>query len=255
MVIQEAPEDDVRRSDIAERLINACISFLHRRTEALPTTEAMGDTYPIVTGPMVGAEGIFGGLVIAFFEDQRTYSGRASNIYGSDKWKQMIFIKVDDLSTPRQIMYSLQNARTRSTLRHEIQHVLDRIRRKKKTVFTGASQKSNADDGFEKYYNSPSELNAYFHNVAEPLLERIRFVQKHGIELEGLFGHVSMDFREWFTTRIASLPATEASFWKWLSDQNKRKVIKRLEKLHALYVKLNAASKAKYSEETEEIDV
>lgn len=249
-MLNEAPEDDVRRSDLAERFIDACVSYLYRAEKPLPTTEFRAQDHPIVTNEMISGPRIFDGLILAFFEDDRSYSGRASSVFGAPGWKYAIFIHVDDISTPKKIMYSLTSPKIRSTLRHEVQHVLDRIRSKKKDKTPPVpSDRTNADDGYDKYFNSPSELNAYFHNVAEPLLERIRFIHKHGLEMDGIFAPIDPDFRTWFSKHIASLYGSHAMFWNHLTDDNKRKVIKRLEKLHSHYFKLNKAIQAKYSEE------
>lgn len=248
-MLNESPEDDARRSDIAERFIDAARSHLYHRENPLMTIPALGVESPALTTDEFEPPAILSRGMIIFFDDDRPYSGRASSVYNDPHYRYAIFIKVmDATASPRDLSYQLSDRKTNSTLRHELQHVLDKIRRKRK-IIPSDDQKSNADDGPEKYYNSASELNAYFHNVAEPLLERIRFLQKHGFELEAIFPPLEKDFRKWFADRIANLHGPERSFWKWLSENNKRKVIKRLEKLHSHYFKLNKAIQAKYSEE------
>ena len=246
--IIEASEDDLRRSDLISDFHRACIKYLYHATY-LPRIKIADKRYPTISGDEVFGAGIFGDVLIAFYDDYRNYSGRVLRSHG--EYRYVVMLHVNDLE-PKAIARELAN--NKQTFQHEFHHVLDLKRAKNKETIRGHifktdlddSGQSISDDDLSGYYNNPLELNAYFNNLAEPLLERMRFIQKHGYEAYQLYPEIDNNFRDYFKNNVI-----EGGSWKYreyyrhLTDANKRKVIKRLSGLFELFQKIVEKYKSK----------
>ena len=125
---------------------------------------------------------------------------------------------------------------------HEMIHVLDGTRYK---VPFSDMQYTNPDENVSGYYNDPVEMNAYFHNLAEPLLDRLRGIKTDGIEYLELFdvvgatSEIPRDFRTYLTKIVQKrYPQNLKAFWDSLTEDNKRRLTKRLMKLFQEYWRL-----------------
>ena len=243
-LVIEGAEDDVRRSAIADSFINSLLHYLYHKEGILPTTILDGRKCPLVDSEMLNLKGIFGDLVVVFFDHETNFTGRAARIHptSNNSNRYVVFLKVDGLS-PREIYYSLCRDRRRDTFRHEMVHILDKKRRKTKKPF-GEPETADSDGksvDLTAYFNNSQELNAYFHNIAEPILARMRWMSKHGPDHVGLFPNLPDDYREFLADRLTFISGPERDFWLHLTKTNKRKVISRLSRLYDLFQKAIAA--------------
>lgn len=115
---------------------------------------------------------------------------------------------------------------------HEITHYLDS---KRNPAFFGG--KDNEDDGRSGYYNNPNEFNAYFTNLAYPLLHFLNLVEEGGsAERLASVLKISRDFKanlEMMVRRAATKPnGAYKRFYEKLDQRNRRALMKRLYALH-----------------------
>lgn len=125
--------------------------------------------------------------------------------------------------------------------KHEFIHVLDGIRSDEKS-------KSHPAEDQTRYYNSDAELNAYFHDIASPLTGIIDEIAKgygSASELADLYD-ISGDFKRDLKRMLGTDMATRR-FVSYLTYENRRKIIRRLARLHGEVVRLLAQEKAKSS--------
>jgi hypothetical protein len=270
-MIFEAAEDDTRRSQMGEDFLHSLMSFLYSHEHPLQKIRIHGSSdpkgSPIIFPSMFSQYGIFGDVMVAFRELGTTsYMGRASNIHSSSnihdpdgkRIRYLIEIVVDEIpaeNTNRALYYHLTKSRTKDTFLHEIQHILDYKRRK-----TPKKTDGKISDGTSKYkdntayFNSPAELNAYFHNVAEPVLARLRWLNKHPYDTFGLFDELPREYKEFLEQRKRQLTGIHRTFWNNLSEANRRKVMSRLSKLYDL-LNTTIALHDKYAEQSEDSNV
>ena len=112
-------------------------------------------------------------------------------------------------------------------------HVMDDVRYKSTNAkFVDPKNK-------EQYYNDPAELNAYFHNIAEPLLDTLKMVKQEGLDILKLSPEIPTDFRVFVADRVKTLRHEPLKqFWAHLNDRNRRRLVSRLHSLHSEYVGL-----------------
>lgn len=120
---------------------------------------------------------------------------------------------------------------------HELIHYLDN----KRHEFIGKAKGNNEDDRSNtsdaEYYNRPHELNAYYNNLAEPLLHTL-LVSETNIEAakrlaKGL--HIDKDFLKTFKMLFSSGHAGNyitKKFYDNLTPQLKKNIVRRLYLLH-----------------------
>ncbi len=270
-IVYEAAEDDVRRSRQAEDLMHAVISFLYKRERRLPTIHHAGIECPYLSSAMLppAIDENFAPILIIFCPETDSYVGRATKIHSSfdgGYTKYALILAVDiydnvaDL-TPENIYGFMCRDRARATFMHEAQHILDYQRSKKKPKPepepTDGTTTPIAKTDLKVYFNNPAELNAYYHNLAEPLLSRIRFAQKHcndDPEIFNLYDHIYDDFKDYLASRIRSISGTYRAFWDNLTDQNKRKIIVRMQKLYTLYQETQTDIRNRISQKWKEED-
>jgi hypothetical protein len=119
---------------------------------------------------------------------------------------------------------------------HELIHYLDSARNS--TMYS----KSTGEDkqGKAEYYNDPAEFNAFFHNLAQPLLAFLE-AARNDAGLPGLTQFakaqgIDLDFKETLAMLIQRAqgqanPALKR-YWTYLLPDRRRRVIRRLYALH-----------------------
>lgn len=239
----EDAESDLMRSVRAEDFMLAIKKYLYNlEDQKLDTANINGVDHPVIWGKDVWGPGFFGDVLVAFYEDRRPYAGRAFKI-PNNRYRYGIKIGVDDMSSTRLIYYALTDSKISQTVQHELQHIIDYKRKKdkrEKDKKSFSDYDNPKDDELSDYYNSPAELNAYFHNIAEPLLSRMRFIQKHGLEAAQIYPDLEDNFRDYYTNHVVNMTGRYQPFWNNLNELNRRKVIKRLKNLFDLFVEFQA---------------
>lgn len=263
-MITEAPEDDVRRSAMVDDHLHAVLSHLYHRTMPLPIVHLpSGHDCPVLYPYMINSKGIFQDTMIVFKQHDDGNHGTFSRLtqpfrdHDGNTIRYMVQIQLPPHNemTPRAIYGDLSMSRIRDTFRHEFQHMLDHKRRKAPRRSEETVPQEDRDTAYmQKYFNSPQELNAFFHNVAEPLLDRVRFFQKHGLAPMGLFDPIDKSFDKFLKDRINQLYGPQRQFWNHLTPNNKKKVMTRLAKLHELFQKI-ISTEDKYDDTVEEPNV
>jgi len=237
MRINETSEDDLRRSQLGDDLLMALISYLYKKPaeQKLPLLQLKNRDMAYVRVDDLDIPRIFHDVLIAFAERRDadpSGSVRKVSAQNGIRFILTIYLSINDVETQtyRSIYNAMYANDRRETFRHEVQHILDIKRFRDKSAVKSTMSNNNYQD----YYNSPLELNAYFHNVAEPILNQLRFIQKHPDVFE-LVERLPDDFRAFLANRLAHLYGAHRAFWKHLTDDNKRRVISRLKRLYDLY--------------------
>jgi hypothetical protein len=259
----EDAESDVRRSLNADRLYQNATAHLYRLIKAgekLPTAIFGGKDVPCLPAQDYNAPAFFHDVIMLFPNNEYAMGGKAVQMKEKlgGRYRFLVIINVDG-DTTDEIWKALRYDRVETVVRHELQHIID-FKRRKGDIFKTREPnfKDNAGsmspEERRAYHNSSAETNAYFHNLAEPLLARIRLMQKSGVEMAGLFPDLSRDFREYLTKNLANKHGVLKQHWEAISEENRRKVFARLSKLFSLYwqmVDAHEAEKAKYSQSEE----
>ncbi len=250
--INEDAKDDVLFSQFGENLLNAVVSFLYKfdETDKLPTVDLHNRSCPYVDSTMFQAKGVWHDVMVIFFNHTTSFDGRAAkvhSVFDGHKTRYAIFIRIEGGMSSKELYRALCNSKVRNTFRHEAQHIMDKKRRLVKPPEGEPEAETNdtaGDRDLGKYFNNPMELNAYFHNVAEPILQRLRWMhQVGGHDTIGLFDELPTDYRAYLALRLTELRGTHKMFWDHLNEVNKRKVITRLMKLYDLFDETLAAYK------------
>lgn len=148
-----------------------------------------------------------------------------------------ISIMVGPTVNAETILRTIKSAVGASTFRHEYQHFLDTIRsngyaaKYKMTAKSQNGQKITKDDRTE-YVNDPLEFNAFFHEVAEPLLAILRTAKTEGVEAAQEVGKIEPDFKKYLSMQhyFSSLDRWDI-IELWKKPQYQR-YLKRLYVLH-----------------------
>ncbi len=150
-------------------------------------------------------------------------------------------IHVSTLATMEEDSYKKVVLRTvqryRREILHELTHHLDYHRAK------GGDPHAPAKMGTPEYYNSPSEMNAYFQQGASTLTAEYVKIQKdlrpldpddpdHQVAVFGLSDLADHTFKTFFDAWVMTVP----KFWDALTLQNKRRVSKRVFDLYTQIV-------------------
>jgi hypothetical protein len=263
----EDAESDVRRSLNADKLfqsVTAHIYRLYKAGEKLPTAIYNGENVPCLPAEDFDASPFFRDVLLIFPNNTYAMGGKASQVQEliGGRYRFIVTVNVDG-DTTEEIWIALRYDRVETVVRHELQHIID-FKRRKGDIFKTREPNFNQEDTLstpEKtvaYHNSSAETNAYFHNLAEPLLKRIRFMQEHGVDMVGIFPDLPRDFRAYLTDHLSNKYGVLKRHWEALTEENRRKVFSRLSKLFTLYWKMldaHAAEQAKYSETPGEVNV
>ena len=236
MHINEASQDDLRRSLLGNELLMGLVSYLwNKPKDETPTTSIIfGRPFVCISAnEMSNTRGIFHDVMIAITDhhmgDPSGSVTRVTPVNGI-RYIIKIFLHLDHIGSWHDIYAAMCANDRRDTFRHEAQHILDIKRYHDKEGL-----QSTTDLSREEYFNSPLELNAFFHNIAEPVLSHLRFLYEHPIGFE-FFTRLPDDYRAFLSYRIAHLTGSHRSFWDHLTDVNKKRVISRLKKLYDLYI-------------------
>ncbi len=256
----EDAEADARRSKSADLVFQRAMSHLYRLQKAgqkLPTAVFEGKNIPCLPAEDFDAPGMFHDLLFVFPNNEYAMGGKAVQLKEriGGRYRFIVVINVDG-DTLDEIIKALRYDRVDTVVRHELQHIID-YKRYKGDVFKSREPNFKGLEGekdFDRaaYHNSSAELNAYFHNMAEPLLKRIRFMQDHGVDMVGIFPELPRDFRKYLTEHLKTSYGVLKKHWDALTTENRNKVFTRLHKLFELYWKMvdaHAAEQAKYSQD------
>ena len=134
-----------------------------------------------------------------------------------------------------------------AVLIHEITHYFDSKRNN--TMFTNPVNVEN--NGSEKYFNDPSEYNAFFNNIAHPLLSFLTITDNCDINMIKRMARgmkISTDFKKNLELCIKNNRWLDTNeYMKHLNKRNKEALIKRLYKIHTEVVnRLNHTEKQPY---------
>lgn len=152
------------------------------------------------------------------------------------------FIMLRGGPEPINVLRALNDHRS-TVFIHEFTHSLDHSRFKGDLFKNAATDDSAVDIPFDKqkYHNSPPELNAYFTEIAQPLLDRLAMMKvENDPELLGLYPDLPNTFDEFFKQRIRQLPIHGKKHLELLTEKNKRRLLSRL---LALYNRVQSFSK------------
>jgi hypothetical protein len=272
----EDAEGDLRRSQMANRFIENLVSYINKLDKAgrgidhlhkYVVSHDAPDGYPgLVSDDFGYSGGMLRGVLVCFrHNDFPETNGSAAPVEdgGDIRYVVQMDVKTDDLRT---LMFSVSSTNGRTVLLHEIAHVIDYIRYKDKNGIkkreivrvkkaakdmTPDERMAHRQKEIEVYHNDPLERNAFFHNMAEPLLQRMRYLQNDSMALEFL-DPIPRDFREYFNGTLKKKYGVVGQHWATVSEDGKRRIVSRLNSLFTLFWKsLDAreAAKAKYSEE------
>lgn len=112
---------------------------------------------------------------------------------------------------------------------HEYLHVLDDMRTNGK-IDTG--RPSDAENR-EQYFNSPAEFNAYFHDIAKPMLDALIAIAKepeHADDILDLY-QITGDFNKDVRRMMTATPLIRR-FVIWLTPARRKALMKRLYRLY-----------------------
>lgn len=277
----EDAESDLRRSQMAYEFVQKLTSYLFKLDKEGRTVEQLRkyvvsrdvpNGYPGVMSDSFGYEnGLLRGVLVCFrHNDYPETNGSAAPITngGSVRYVVQMDVNAKDMKT---LAYSVGGSNGRTVLSHELAHVIDYTRfknkkgistreivRTKKAVKDMSPEERGAhhDKEISVYHNDSLERNAFFHNMAEPLLMRMRFLQSDSPALEFL-DLIPRDFREYFNTSIKRQYGVVGQHWKYVSEDGKRRIVSRLHNLFDLFWKsldAHEAEKAKYSEDSEKVE-
>lgn len=246
MLLVELFEDankDTARSEIADQYLKNASGHLWKMMkagEALPTAVYQGKNLPCLPAEEFDCPPLFRKVLMIFKPSDYAMAGKAIMLKEPVGGYRFLLIVEVDGETTQDVWKSLRYDRVQDIIRHELQHITDFRRWQGKDIFQARGVDPSADSQHKSpqaYHNDDLELNAFFHNLAEPLLNRIRFLRKHGLEAAGLFDPIPRDFREWLAQRAASLHGLVKRHWQSLREANKRRAIARLKNLFDLYWK------------------
>jgi hypothetical protein len=206
----------------------------------MPVAELQGQDYPCLAVKWIKPVSWFSRVLVIFKKTDFGGGGFVSPVKMQD-FDHIVSINVWD-DTPKGIMNSLHADRTVATFKHEFTHILDLRRLKNAPPTYTSSQTKDENGGYgEKeradYSNHPLELNAYFANLAEPLLDRLSLAKKEGLEVLGLYDPLPRPFDQYLLKLPSLKYGTLKHWWAVLTPENKKKLIRRLYDLYTRCIK------------------
>jgi hypothetical protein len=255
--ITEDAKTDVIYSKIVDKLRIQLYEYLYRSLEAdanfqLPIAVYKGEDIPCIIIREVVKGGPFQDTLVMFqYTDGYGLSGKAiafqTPVHGCNY--AVVIAALGE--TVSKIMNTLSVDRTAAIFRHEFIHVMD-FKRYKGRVFdrpgrNGPQYEPNDPEEHkqaerERYYNSAEELNAFFHNLAEPLLNQHRFVNDDP-EAAEFFDPLPDNFTDYLAKVTGRLMGETKRFWQHLTPANKRKLTTRLYRLFQDYKNATATTR------------
>lgn len=258
----EAVEDDISASDLADTLRSRLYTYLYqlkqdgvervphyiqtRKKQGMPAKE-----YPIIAVRQFPARHLLRDLQdVAFVFDH--HDGFMSGQHRHRKegtWGIKHFVWIESFGeSVSDILTTVANDHMTTVLRHEIQHVLDAKRFKgdpfKYAVKGEENSTFKGENNLRQYHNEPTEQNAYWHNLAEPLLKRLRFMAEYPENEDNIWALLDPlpeDFGAFLEQTVRSAPSAVARHFKRLTGQNRKRAISRLYLMHKKYWELMRA--------------
>lgn len=171
---------------------------------------------------------IFNRVVLIFYA--RGYGDGLADITKAEDGSNFIRMFISGgIRTGADILRGL--TKMKNSLIHELIHSMDfrRIGGNYDRMIKGYR---GAENGKADYFNHPVELNAYFHNVAQPLLDAIKGVREWGTD--GLeFYDVDRDFKTYLNQLMKKQNVgSNRMFLDHIRQGNNKKILSRLMKLH-----------------------
>jgi len=209
---------------------------------------ADGEVMLCLRGDQIGLNGEDASLWFRFGEQQGyAASGHIAKFQKSGQTAITIFCLKDIHDTEAAAKTIIYSNPVHNVLIHELTHYLDAARNPTMhTKGTGEDKQGKTD-----YYNDPVEFNAFFTNLADPLLtilsldktdarKVVRFAKGLGI---------SRDFKETLSAliqRAAGQPSPALKrYWEHLLPNRRKRVIRRLHALHRQVISLLDADEEK----------
>jgi hypothetical protein len=270
--LYEDAASDLRRSDLANEFIQALSSYLFKLSKSggslkhLATAEYNGNDHYCIASEALDVPAILKSFLLIFIDSQYPdVSGTAAVLQTPIGRARYVVTVQADCSTLQSLSFSVTSTNVRTTLRHELQHILDYTRFKDKAgianraiVAMKKTDTSKMDDAELRlhrdaqatlYHNDALETNAFFHNLAEPLLDRLRWLKRDSAAIE-FFDDLPRDFRDYMAKHVAqwSDHAVVKQHWSKLNERNRRRAISRLKQLFDLFW----TEMAKYTDKSQE---
>lgn len=247
--IVESVEDDINMDRLADRACHMLMHHVydHRKSdfEVEFRNNDKLDAYLCFRPETIGYDKEFGIddlLVCIGKKDRRArgYSGMHAK-FGKTvlgRYTHAIIINCLSALDDDNLVTSVNSTLFIPVFKHEFIHAFDGLRTKEK-IF-GQGDMDGRDKA--KYYNSSSEFNAYYHNVAHHILKLITDIRDHQYsadearELADFYG-VTEDFSQTLKNGI-SADTHLREFIKWLTNDRRKSLLKRLYKAHQVLVGL-----------------
>lgn len=154
------------------------------------------------------------------------------------RYRHAIIIDCLDTLSDENLQRSVNSTRFIPVFKHEFVHALDGLRTKEKIFGKGEPNPRER----EQYYNSDSEFNAYYHNVADSILRIISEIRDHQYSAEEAreladFFDITEDFAQTLK-KLMRHDTHMVEFFKWLTDDRRKSLLRRLYKAHKVLVGL-----------------
>lgn len=251
--LTEGPQDDIARSEQAQRATRIVTHAIYGG--AKPDFHVQfadhGEflLYGADTLGLAAEFPAFDGLCLAFgLKDPNAvgFSGRVGRFANEklfDRYDRCIFFHCLAKISAADVRSATNSTAFLSISNHEFMHLLD-AERTDGRIMKGVS---NAKDK-AGYYNDPAEFNAYFHDVADALTY-IGSAPQRGesaadyADLYGLTGDFARD-----VAKMLKKDVYTSAFVKWLRDDRRKALLKRLYKLHSHVAAMIRADKTQVTE-------
>lgn len=147
--------------------------------------------------------------------------------------------------TVLELLKTIGNDRMSNVFRHEIQHVLDG-KRFKGDRFANSNGYKKPKENPRAYHNDPFEQNAYWHNLAEPILRNLRFMSENPEpEMWALINQdIDPDFSKFLEKALRRGGSIVRQHMQRLTGENRKRAIARLYQMHRKYFELLNSAKA-----------
>jgi hypothetical protein len=251
--ICESPQTDIDNEAKANEIFTALMQYLLKNREDdwnhygfKATRFSSGDVNLTIRGSDVGLTGEHADLWFLFTDQYFSEKGRAregffSKLKGSGHPVISLHIpaslkEITDETLHQASKYVIFSNKAHRILRHEIVHYLDSFRNH--TMLTKEKDENNTS----KYYNSPEERNAYWHNIAEPYFTFMRGVKSRSITPEKAEEYASKlkiykGFKKTLYGLLDNANSTELAWIHGLTKRNYQDLIKRLYGIHQEAIK------------------
>jgi hypothetical protein len=227
----EDVKSDIKYSKEAENIIFSIYNYLYNELDAnpkfeLPELEWRGKTsLCFVVGEI---DKKYDDLLIIFRKLRPTVGASLAHISDS-RFKFLIILNIE--GDENYIKSRLLNKNIQQSFIHELQHYFD-IKRYKNRDEPDASYDEEGEMSdpvfLSNYYNNSLEYNAYFHNIAEPLLYILRIDAEIAREFADSF-----DFKEDFNEFLkSSIKGRNLKIFNHFNETYRKKMLKRLFALH-----------------------